>query len=273
MSGRRLERTLADGAAIAAGASRARSVMAANGDQLHHRASATLGARSDSHELATQTLDRHGSWGPPRLMMARQEEWLAVPDPLDRQIAQMLLGTRAEHAWYQPPTGRRYAIAETSYDTTLRLMCETGRCRIRSQAGELEPPVATWDGGDPWELVLELISTQDGDGYLLVARLYRNETRMGERRNASPSRRARHRQRSHRSLRHFAHVDMILGSAHRGAVGRGLDCPDLLATLYCCRTFRECSSHRSSPSPRFVRRRGTARHRPRRRARVGPEPH
>jgi superfamily II DNA or RNA helicase len=113
-------------------------------------------------------------------------------------------------------------------------MCETGRCRIRSRAGEPDPPVAAWDGGDPWELVLELISTQDGDGYLLVARLYRNETSIGIEEATlllrgglviannliAP-------------LRHFGAFDLIpvLGASRRISVAAG-DVPELLATLY-----------------------------------------
>ena len=232
------KRTLAEaGRAIAAGASRTPEREWTANRRINYiiDAAATLGgAEGLVVELATQTLDRHGSWGPPRLMMARQEEWLTVPDPLDRQIAQMLLGTRAEHAWYQPPSGRRYAIAETSYDTTLRLMCETGRCRIRTQAGEPQPAIATWDGGEQWELVLEVVSTADSDGYLLVATLRRNEARIRiedatlllrgglviANNLIAP-------------LRHFGAFDLIpaLGASRRMSIAAG-DVPDFLATLY-----------------------------------------
>ena len=134
------KRTLAEAArAITAGASRAPQATWPANRRINYiiDAAATLGsAEGVVVELATQTLDRHGAWGPPRAMIAKQEEWLANPDPLDRQIAQMLLGTRTEHTWFQPSARRRYAVSEASYDTTLRLMCETGRCRIRAQVGE-----------------------------------------------------------------------------------------------------------------------------------------
>lgn len=232
------KRTLAEAArAITAGASRLPHATWPSNRTINYiiDAAATLGsAEGLVIELATQTLDRHGEWGPPRLMVASQDEWLAAPDPLDRQIAQMLLGTRAEHTWYQPPSGRRYAIPDASYDTTLRLMCETGRCRIRARAGESDLPLVTWDGGDPWELALELISAPESDGYLLVAGLWRGDARMAiddatlllrgglvvARGRIAP-------------LRHYGAFDLIptLAASRRISVSAG-DVPDFLATLY-----------------------------------------
>ena len=54
--------------------------------------------------------------------------WQAVPDPVDRQIAQMLLGAL-------PPTSQDrhdhddrtsgFVLRESALETTLRLMCDT----------------------------------------------------------------------------------------------------------------------------------------------------
>ena len=127
-------------------------------------ATATLDGREGLIvELATQVVDKYGHLGPPRRMTQSHEQWLANPDPLDRHIAQMLIGTRAEFSWYQPPAGRRYVIPESAYDTTLRSMCETGRCRIRRTPHEAQPATLTWDTGEPWSLVLQLEPAHPGD--------------------------------------------------------------------------------------------------------------
>ena len=141
-------------------------------------ATATLDGREGLIvELATQAIDKYGHLGPPRRMTQSHEQWLANPDPLDRHIAQMLIGTRAEFSWYQPPAGRRYVIPESAYDTTLRSMCETGRCRIRRTPHEAQPTTLAWDGGEPWSLVLELTAAESGDGYTVTAVLRREDER------------------------------------------------------------------------------------------------
>ena len=141
-------------------------------------AAATLDGREGLIvELATQVIDKYGHLGPPRRMTQTHEQWLANPDPLDRHIAQMLIGTRAEFSWYQPPAGRRYVIPETAYDTTLRSMCETGRCRLRRTVHEAQPATLTWDSGEPWSLVLEMVAAPESDGYLVKPALQRGEER------------------------------------------------------------------------------------------------
>lgn len=141
-------------------------------------AAATLDGREGLIvELATQMVDKYGHLGPPRRMTQTHEQWLANPDPLDRHIGQMLIGTRAEFSWYQPPAGRRYVIPETAYDTTLRSMCETGRCKIRRTVHEAQPVTLAWDTGDPWALVLDLVPTTRGDGYAVTVVLQRNDER------------------------------------------------------------------------------------------------
>ena len=150
-------------------------------------AAATLDGREGLIvELATQAIDKYGHLGPPRRMTQSHEQWLANPDPLDRHIAQMLIGTRAEFSWYQPPAGRRYVIPESAYDTTLRSMCETGRCRIRRTPHEAQPATLTWDAGEPWSLVLELTRADDreslessakGESYVVTPVLRREDER------------------------------------------------------------------------------------------------
>ena len=108
-------------------------------------------------ELATQRRMPSGEWSTPKQFSLREDQWLSAPDPLDRQIAQMLTGAISD---LRMPMGygtlnRRYYLEPTAFDTTLRLMCETGRCRVSLQ-GESDPHPLTWDHGDPWELRVDV---------------------------------------------------------------------------------------------------------------------
>ena len=126
-------------------------------------------------EVATQTIDKRGEWGPPRRMTLRTEEWLANPDDGDRHIARLLIGTQTEFSWQHASNSRRYAIPETGYDTTFRLMCETGRCRIRFGTGEPNPPTLAWDPGGAWELGLEMAPDPGIGGYRLIGIIRRGD--------------------------------------------------------------------------------------------------
>src|SRR6185437_4957335 len=50
-------------------------------------------------ELATEKLRRDGTWDPPKLFRLGVDVWMANPDPLDRQIAQMLRGASPGSMW------------------------------------------------------------------------------------------------------------------------------------------------------------------------------
>ena len=93
-------------------------------------------------------------------------EWLAVPDPDDRELAQMLLGAREEHAYgyayggYGQHGVRRFFVPTTAFPTTLRRLCATGRCHVRLRADDAEPPVLAWEPAS-WELRLALVPRPD----------------------------------------------------------------------------------------------------------------
>ena len=107
-------------------------------------------------ELAMQRRTPSGEWTSPKQFGLREDQWANAPDPLDRQIAQMLTGALSD----MRPTGfgivnRRYYLEPSAFDTTLRLMCETGRCRVSIQ-GESDPLPLAWDQGEPWELRVDI---------------------------------------------------------------------------------------------------------------------
>jgi hypothetical protein len=97
-------------------------------------------------ELATQKRLADGEWSPPKQFGLREDQWANAPDPLDRQIAQMLVGAGSDSRYLGHGVTRRYYLTPAAFDTTLRLMCETGRCRV-SVSGEADPAPLAWDAG------------------------------------------------------------------------------------------------------------------------------
>lgn len=136
---------------------------------------ATVAANGLIIELATERLLRDGSWDRPRQFALGAERWLQAPDENDRRVAQMLVGARTEYGYSGITASRRFQIPETAYDTTLRLMCETGRCRLRRVAGEEWPETVLWDDGDPWQLQLAVVRADRGTGYLVDGQLRRGD--------------------------------------------------------------------------------------------------
>jgi superfamily II DNA or RNA helicase len=80
------------------------------------------------------------------------EAWLGSDDPADRELAHRLLGAvpRQVYARAAPPV-RRFQIPPSMYATTLRQICETGRCRLVSQPASESDPV-TWEGEAAWRV-------------------------------------------------------------------------------------------------------------------------
>lgn len=111
-------------------------------------------------ELATQKLGRQGAWEPPKRFAYSRARWLTVPDPLDGEIARRLIGARNES--YQAPGGQpgSFMIDPAAFDPLLRMMCDTGRCRLRREYGREDPGTLAWDPGEPWDLYLRLV--EDG---------------------------------------------------------------------------------------------------------------
>ncbi|MEO7962783.1 MAG: DEAD/DEAH box helicase, partial [Gemmatimonadaceae bacterium] len=121
-------------------------------------------------------------WGGVRQFRMTREQWLSAPEPADREIAQMLLGAQPEFGYFAPGSGtRRYIMDSAALDTTLRRMCETGRCRLRPDARVVEPTTLTWDSEGIWSLRLAVTPSGVGDAYQLEGYLERSGDRMSVR--------------------------------------------------------------------------------------------
>jgi superfamily II DNA or RNA helicase len=108
-------------------------------------------------DLATQRRMPNGEWAPPKQFSLREDQWADAPDPIDRQIAQMLIGATSDARFASNGYGvtRRYYLEPPAFGTTLRLMCESGRCRV-NVSGESDPAPLLWDNGQPWELRVDV---------------------------------------------------------------------------------------------------------------------
>jgi superfamily II DNA or RNA helicase len=127
-------------------------------------------------ELATERPDGTGGWKAPVQFLLDPDAWEAAPDPMDRQIAQMLIGAPQSRAFGHSAPASRFVLTGAAIGTTLGLICQTGRCRIRT--GEATSPMTTakWDDGPPWKLHLRF--GRASKGYTLSAFLRRDGAEM-----------------------------------------------------------------------------------------------
>ncbi|MDP9174909.1 MAG: DEAD/DEAH box helicase [Planctomycetota bacterium] len=129
-------------------------------------------------ELCSRTKARPGTladrWKKLRLEY-RQISHLA--DPTDRQLMWMLGGASAEDdfGFEAIEVPYRVRLRDSGNSEILRLMCQTGRCRMRLQESDTEWPVLTWDDGPPWELHLVVIANAAEQTFRLAGSLRRGE--------------------------------------------------------------------------------------------------
>ncbi|HEY4217945.1 MAG TPA: DEAD/DEAH box helicase [Gemmatimonadaceae bacterium] len=131
-------------------------------------------------ELATEKRTVSGGWEPPVPFRLGAGVWLANPDPVDRQIAQMLLGA-------VPPTShdRRdrddrtsgFVLRGAALDITLRMICDTGRCHVRMTHADRPVYPVRWDDGPAWHLQLR-VAHQRTNCYSVTAFLERGGQEM-----------------------------------------------------------------------------------------------
>ena len=139
---------------------------------------ATLEGRGLIIELAHETPKKDGSPDRPKQLKIGREQVNSLPDLEDRQIVQMLLGARrgdyGYYGYYDSDAPRRFELPESAYLTTLRMMCDTGRLRLRRDPHDDHPPAVAWDDGPPWEFWLEVKPSPGGRYLVLEASLRRN---------------------------------------------------------------------------------------------------
>ncbi len=138
---------------------------------------ATLEGNGLTVELAFETMKRDGRWEKPRPLKVGRDQVALLPDDIDRQIVQMLLGARrgdyGYYGYYDSDTPRRFELPVSADLTTLRLMCQTGRARLRISSGEDHPRPLSWDDGPAWDFWLEVRTSPGGRYFILDGSLRR----------------------------------------------------------------------------------------------------
>ncbi len=127
-------------------------------------------------ELGTEALDDEGTWGPTMPFTLAAAVWLAVPDMVDQQIAEMLLGSARSSVYGQVP-GSGFVIGARSLATTLRKICETGRLRTKSNDAAYHGRTLRMDAGMPWRLALRM-SHAVGEDYTVTGNFTRAQGTM-----------------------------------------------------------------------------------------------
>ena len=124
-------------------------------------------------ELATEKRDRDGTWALPKLFRSGIESWMAIPDPVDREIGEMLRGSRRVTEWARTASMTGFLLMPGAFDTVLRLMSETGRLRIRRDPRERPVEPARWEAGPEWQIRYRVERGRDAGSLTLLAELER----------------------------------------------------------------------------------------------------
>lgn len=124
--------------------------------------------------IGTEKRRKDGAWDAPKNFGLGAATWFAHPDPLDRQIAQMLLGATPNP--YGTSRTSNFVVRGRAFDTTMRLICETGRCRVRTH-GQFLQDALRCDDGAPWQFRLRVVHDPDS-GYALTGVLRRDADEM-----------------------------------------------------------------------------------------------
>jgi superfamily II DNA or RNA helicase len=125
--------------------------------------------------LEARERKKNGDWGKPRSFGMEHRTLAALPDPVDRQILQILVGT-PRFSNYDGGASCFYP-ADSALAEWLPLICRTGRCflRLGPAPGELQP--LECDAGEPWQFQVSV--RRDESAYFLSGALRRGEESAG----------------------------------------------------------------------------------------------
>ncbi len=139
-------------------------------------------------EVATRERRKtDGQWGKPKTHRIPVQHLAYIPEALDRQILAMLLGAKEYYnttsytyntpypyasTYYQETAPIRYQLPETVQHLVLPLMCQSGRCWLRTASG-LEEHGLEWDEGEPWHFSLDMQRDTAHQHYVITGCLQR----------------------------------------------------------------------------------------------------
>jgi superfamily II DNA or RNA helicase len=122
--------------------------------------------------LFTQRFTKASKWGEPRRFGFSVDQWLNTTDPIDRQIAQVLVGSK--RGFYISANDPTIELAGWAHGEVLRQIVQTGRCYLSRGDNPFGEPI-TWDAGDAYEFRVELRPDDRATGHRLLATLARGD--------------------------------------------------------------------------------------------------
>ncbi len=122
--------------------------------------------------LFTQKFTKAGKWGEPKRFGFTVQQWLDVTDEVDRDIAQMLVGS--SRGFFLSSNDPTIELAEWAHASVLKRIVESGRCHLCKQDNLIGDPI-TWDDGPPYRFQIELVADERSSGHRVVATLARGE--------------------------------------------------------------------------------------------------
>jgi superfamily II DNA or RNA helicase len=134
-------------------------------------------------EIAIRERKKNGDWSKLRTQRIPLHQIGSLPNETDREILAALVGGHDAGDWSWSYNGHRdtapgrFGLRDPLQSILLPRICQTGRCRLRSQE-DTEPAPLDWDNGPAWEFWVE-VERQDSSGqYQLSGVLRREEARM-----------------------------------------------------------------------------------------------
>ena len=106
-------------------------------------------------DIGIERHERNGMWGEAKRFTLGAPVWFAVPDAVDRQIAELLCGADDAYVFGRHRTSG-LVIAPRAFPITLRAILDTGRCRLRSSSPGLTGRTLRHDDGAPWTFRLRV---------------------------------------------------------------------------------------------------------------------
>lgn len=112
-------------------------------------------------DIGTETLAQDGKWGEAKRFTLGAPVWFAHPNAIDRQIAEMLTGSN-EATLHGTVRVTAILLSMRAFATTLRMIVDTGRCRLRSSKPGITGRTIRFDDGAPWKFRVRVRRDESG---------------------------------------------------------------------------------------------------------------
>ncbi len=126
-------------------------------------------------EIHAREAKKSGGWRKSRSCPVDYGKLQELPDPQDRHILQVLIGT-PKHSSYSDPASRFYPSGKALAEL-LPLICATGRCFVADGDNRDEMHPCSWDDGEPWHFRVSVM--RESSKYRLSGTLSRGAASIG----------------------------------------------------------------------------------------------